>query len=60
MKIAQYFLSGLCALCFTALAFSCVLVQHGIVGMLVLELWAMGAFVTAVFLLFVCLVEGNQ
>jgi len=60
MKTAQFILSGLCALCFTSLAFSCVLVKHEIVSMLVVELSAMGAFVCAVFLLFVCLVLSDS
>jgi hypothetical protein len=39
MKIAQYFFGTLCALSFTGLAFTSVLVEHEVVGLLVLHLF---------------------
>jgi hypothetical protein len=59
MKIAQYFFGTLCALSFTGLAFTSVLVEHGVVGLLVLHLFYMGSLVSAV-ALFVVLLAASE
>jgi hypothetical protein len=59
MKIAQYFFGALCSLCFTGLAFTSVLVEHEVVGLLVLHLFYMGSLVSAV-ALFVVLLAASE
>lgn len=59
MKIAQYFFGTLCALSFTGLAFAAVLVEHQVVSLLVLHLFYMGSFVSAVALFIVLLADSG-
>ena len=59
MKIAQYFFGTLCALSFTGLAFTSVLVEHEVVGLLDLHLFYMGSLVSAV-ALFVVLLAASE
>jgi ABC-type uncharacterized transport system permease subunit len=60
MKIAQYFFGALCALCFTGLAFTSVLVEHEVVSLLVLHLFYMGSLVSAVALFIVLLAASDS